>query len=366
MAGLGDTLADLLARSRASAVRGPAEDLRQVESFGPNPGALRMWLSTSEALPPKSPLVVVLHGCGQTPAGYAGTAGWLALAEQYGFCLLCPEQTRTNNANLCFNWFEDADIRRGSGEAASIAQMVRHALATLDLDPHRIFITGLSAGGAMTAVMLAAYPELFTAGAIIAGVPYGAALGVGAAMAAMRRVPELSAKAWGDKVRAASPSPARWPRVAIWHGEADTTVTPAAGRALAQQWCEVHSASLSPTAEPTALTRHNHTTWRRPDGEVVVELHRIAGLGHGTPIAAGGVHGCGTPAPWILEAGLSSTREILRSWGIGEIARPNFTHEPAPAPVRSGANAGMAGAPAPASAVSGTISRALRKAGLLR
>ena len=183
MAGLADTVAELLSRTRAASlgagVSGEGAELRPVTQFGSNPGALRMWLHVPEGLTAKAPLVVVLHGCGQTAAGYAAGAGWLATADRYGFAVLCPEQVGSNNANLCFNWFEEADIRRGGGEAESVAQMVRRAVDDLDLDGRRVFITGLSAGGAMAAVMLAAYPETFAAGAIIAGLPYGAASGVG-------------------------------------------------------------------------------------------------------------------------------------------------------------------------------------------
>ena len=270
MAGLADTVAELLSRTRAASlgagVSGEGAELRPVTQFGSNPGALRMWLHVPEGLTAKAPLVVVLHGCGQTAAGYAAGAGWLATADRYGFAVLCPEQVGSNNANLCFNWFEEADIRRGGGEAESVAQMLRRAVADLDLDGRRVFITGLSAGGAMAAVMLAAYPETFAAGVIIAGLPYGA----------------------------------------------------------------VHAATRS-AALPGASERHTHTAWSRPDGSVVVALHRIAGLGHGAPIAANGVDECGTPAPWILEAGLSSTREIARPWGLLKDKRRAAAPEPSSA-----------------------------------
>ena len=362
MTRLGDTVAELLARASAVPATSGASahgGLSPVADFGANPGALRMWLHMPEAPPEKAPLVVVLHGCGQTAAGYAAGAGWLELAERYGFGLLCAEQTRGNNANLCFNWFEDEDARRGLGEAASIAQMVRHALAGFNLDPRRVFVTGLSAGGAMTAVMLANYPEVFAGGAIIAGLPYGAASGVGQALGAMRRIPDLPAKSWGDQVRAAAPAPVSWPRVSIWHGGADAMVTPAAGEALALQWRDVHRTEEA-TAEPTTASGHTHTTWRGPSGDVSVELHRLGGLAHGTPIAAGGPDGCGTPAPWILEAGVSSTLEIARSWGLAGVRRSIGRDLPPAEPARP-TEPGLTSRP-----FDDTITRALRGAGLLR
>ena len=369
MPGLADTVAALvsraqsLARAKSLADAQPGGDLSLVQDFGSNPGALQMWLHLPESLAPQAPLVLVLHGCGQTAGGYARGAGWVELADRHGFALVCPQQARANNPNLCFNWFETGDVVRGHGEASSIAQMVRFALAEHHLDAGRVFITGLSAGGAMTAAMLATYPEMFAAGAIVAGLPYGAAGGVQQALAAMRQMPKLSAEAWGDKVRAAAPSPPRWPRVAIWHGDADPTVTPAAGEALARQWCDVHKVSRG-VHEPTEHDGHAQQIWRRPDGEVAVELHRIAGFGHGTPISTGGEEGCGSPAPWIVEAGVSSSLSIARFWGIAGARskhprrRGDATGARPSAPPRFSAP--------PAVDVAETIARALRGAGLMR
>ena len=137
-----------------------------------------MFAYVPEQLPRAPALVVVLHGCGQTAAAYDFGTGWSTLAKRYGFALLMPEQQRANNANTCFNWFNPGDIARGRGEAASIRQMIARMVADHEIDPRRIYITGLSAGGAMTSVMLAVYPEVFAGGAIIAGLPYGIASNV--------------------------------------------------------------------------------------------------------------------------------------------------------------------------------------------
>ena len=100
-------------------------------------------------------LVVVLHGCTQTAAGYDLGAGWSTLAERYGFVLLLPEQTPANNPKTCFNWFLPGDTARDRGEALSIRQMIEKTIGAHGVDRKRVFITGLSAGGAMTAAMLA-------------------------------------------------------------------------------------------------------------------------------------------------------------------------------------------------------------------
>ena len=101
----------------------------------------------------------MLHGCTQTAADYDQGSGWSQLADRHGFVLLYPEQNRANNANLCFNWFEPGDIARGKGEALSIRQMIGAVAVAHGMDRDRVFVTGLSAGGAMASVMLATYPE---------------------------------------------------------------------------------------------------------------------------------------------------------------------------------------------------------------
>src|SRR5262245_5165911 len=160
--------------------------LTEVCEFGSNPGVLRMF----EYVPSRrnSALVVVLHGSAQTAASYDLGAGWSTLADRYGFALLLPQQQNYNNPNNCFNWFLPGDIERGRGEAISICQMIETMTAAHRIDRRRVFITGLSAGGAMAGVMLATYPELFAAGAIIAGLPFGTATNVSEALESMVHV----------------------------------------------------------------------------------------------------------------------------------------------------------------------------------
>ena len=171
-------------------------------------------------------LVVVLHGCTQTAAGYDLGAGWSTLADRYGFVLLFAEQTPANNPKTCFNWFLPGDTTRDRGEALSIRQMVEKTIGAHGIDRARVFITGLSAGGAMTAAMLATYPEVFAAGAIIAGLPYGTAGNVQQAFESMFQGRSHIPQVWGDLVRGASTHRGPWPRVAIWHGDQDPTVKP--------------------------------------------------------------------------------------------------------------------------------------------
>ena len=206
--------------------REPAVRSSKSTGFGTNPGALRMFAFVPEQLPRAPALVVVLHGCGQTAAGYDFGTGWSTLAKRYGFALLMPEQQASNNANTCFNWFNPGDVARGRGEAASIRQMIARMVADHKIDPRRIYITGLSAGGAMTSVMLAAYPEVFAGGAIIAGLPFGIASNVREALGGMMQSTSRPADELGDLVRKASKHKGPWPKVSVWHGSADRTVNP--------------------------------------------------------------------------------------------------------------------------------------------
>ena len=186
MNGLKSTLANL-ARLRgrfegllagAAKAKGPeaefsARHLREVTGFGSNPGNLRMLTHMRRNLPESPALVVALHGCTQTAADYDRGSGWSELAYRHGFAVLFPEQKRANNPNNCFNWFLPSDTGRGAGEALSIRQMIDQMVEEQGIDRSRVFIVGLSAGGAMAAAMLAAYPEAFAGGAVIAGLPYG-------------------------------------------------------------------------------------------------------------------------------------------------------------------------------------------------
>ena len=298
--------------------RGPRSGLRKPRpappahaflqpTFEPNPGNLRMFLYVPNGLKAGAPLVVALHGCGQTAAGYGLEAGWGQLADEFGFALLAPEQKAVNNPHTCFNWFNPEDSARGAGEAASIAAMIQMALESHRLDARRVFISGLSAGGAMTSVMLATYPELFAGGAIIAGLPYGAAVNVRDALETMRSAPLRTPREWGDAVRAASPIAGPWPRISIWHGALDTTVNINNAQACLAQWADLNDLSLA-DARQEMMQGAVRLSW----GDRL-EIYTLPLMGHGVPIDSGDV---GIAAPFVLEAGMSSSRRIAEFWGL--------------------------------------------------
>src|SRR5262245_52717305 len=152
-----------------------AVTLTEVTGFGSNPGALKMFNFVPAGLPSGAPLVVVLHGCTETASSYSTQTGWGDLATRFGFATVFAEQQTANNSLGCFNWFQPSDTSRGQGEALSIQQMVDHMKSTRGSDPARIFVTGISAGGIMTEVMMATYPDVFAAGAVMSGAPYACA-----------------------------------------------------------------------------------------------------------------------------------------------------------------------------------------------
>jgi feruloyl esterase len=305
VAALAATLAVCAAPARAASL-GP------VTGFGSNPGNLAMYAYRPDALPAGAPLVVALHGCTQTATDYFDNAGWRKYADLWGFALVLAEQRTANNANRCFNWFEPGDTARGAGEALSVRQMVAHAVASYGLDAARVFVTGLSAGGAMTAVMLAAYPDVFAGGAIMAGLPYRCATSVASAFGCMNPGVDRTPAQWGDAVRAAFGHTGVRPRVEIWHGTADTTVVPANATELRDQWTDVLGVSQTPTSTGSLPGGASVEAY----GDGAVRVYRVAGMPHGTPVDPGtAIDRCGTAGTYYRDT-VCAPYHTARNWGL--------------------------------------------------
>lgn len=293
----------------------PTGRLVEIGRFGANPGGLKAYLHCPPQMEAGAALVVALHGCNQHVEDFALGSGWLTLADRFGFAVLFAEQQRANNPNLCFNWFEPDDIRRDRGEAASIRQMVDHVVAAHGIDRKRIFITGLSAGGAMANAVLALYPDLFAAGAIIAGLPFGTAFGMSQAFLRMQDRHPPAAAELRRSIRRATPRARKWPRLSVWQGSHDHTVRPNNAELILAQWLEPLGLGTEPDRTET-LGGHVHRVWLGKDGEPVLEDFRVRSAGHGLPVATAGASPVGRPGPFMLETDISSTARIARFFGL--------------------------------------------------
>ncbi|MEU9479403.1 PHB depolymerase family esterase [Streptomyces sp. NPDC048191] len=314
----------VLAVVLGTALAGPAPaaqasvTLTRVSDFGSNPGALTMYVYRPASLPAHPPVVVALHGCTQNAQGYADNSGLPRLADRDGFLLLFAETGSANNPSQCFNWFQTTDNRRGQGEALSVRQMVSQAVSAYGADPQRVYVTGLSAGGAMTAVMLATYPDVFSAGAVVAGLPYDCTKD-NSPYTCMNPGVDLSPAEWAQRARDAYPSyTGPWPRAAVWYGDQDTTVVPRNATELRDQWTALHGLSQTPSRTtaigPDATQQDQYLA---ADGTVAVEVDRVPGIGHGTPVDPGtGTDQCGSTGAPYFPASICSSYWIARFFGL--------------------------------------------------
>jgi poly(hydroxyalkanoate) depolymerase family esterase len=301
--------------------RAAAASLVQVTGFGSNPGDLLMYEYVPDGLPAGAPLVVALHGCTQTAAHYYNAAGWPKYAELWRFALVFPQQQIANNVERCFNWFQPDDYRRGQGEALSIRQMVDSMRARHGIDTSQVYVTGVSAGGAMTADMLAAYPDVFAGGGIIAAVPYACATDVVSGLSCALGAQDKTPRQWGDLVRDANPGwTGPWPRVAIWHGSLDVAVNPVNATEARDQWTDVWGIGQDPSSTVTLPGNGRgdtiETSYNDASARPAVKLYQVQGMGHGNPVDPGGaIHQCGT-TELFYPSFICSTYHTARFWGL--------------------------------------------------
>jgi poly(hydroxyalkanoate) depolymerase family esterase len=251
---------------------------------------------TPPGTPPSAPmpLVVMLHGCEQTPDDFAAGTRMNALAEEFGILVAYPSQPSDANANRCWNWFNRGDQLRGAGEPALIAGIVRQIIREHPVDPARVYVAGLSAGGSAANILGAAYPDLFAAVGVHSGLPVGAAHNSASAFVAMRQ------GAPGDRPTTSVPT-------IVFHGAADPVVHPRNGRFIAARALsalprlrKVERSGRSPGGRSYSTTTH-----RGKNSKPYCEHWVVEGSGH----AWSGGHASGS---YTDPAGPNASREMLR------------------------------------------------------
>ncbi len=231
-------------------------------SFGAR--AYKMYIPARDA-GQQRPLIVMLHGCKQDPDDFAAGTRMNALADEHGFIVVYPEQPATANASRCWNWFQAADQQRERGEPSLIAGITRDVIARHDVDPRRVYIAGLSAGGAMAEIMAHTYPELYAAVGVHSGLPYAAAHDVASAFAAMRGLKLHPGPLCGESMSHPVPT-------IVFHGDVDSTVHPSNGeRVFASRTLESGEESGRP---------YTRTIQAGESGKPAMEHWLVHGAGH--------------------------------------------------------------------------------------
>ena len=278
-------------------------------AFGLNPGELSA--SYFQGAKDNKNLIVLLHGCAQQGQVLAQQSGLMALADKKQFSLLIPQQSQDNNIQGCFNWFSSQDIEQNQGESLSIKNMI----TSVNADHHfnKIYIIGLSAGGAMASSMLVNYPQLFTAGAIIAGIPYPCAHNLTTAIACMRSGPSQDPEQLTQLVHQINNSTNHWPTLSIWTGSQDTVVNPKNSQQLAIHWAELTQSSKQPII--SEHPGYKVSQWQGQNKQVNVELIEIENMGHGIAVAPQKIDG-GSEAPFVINTPISTVLYLLEAWEI--------------------------------------------------
>ena len=236
----------------------------------------KLYIPTSYA-GQRLPLVVMLHGCIQSADAFARGTRMNALAEEHQCFVLYPEQTHAANRSRCWNWFKQTDQRRGQGEPAIIAGMTQEVVGAYAIDPARVYVAGLSAGGAMAAVMATVYPEIYAAVGVHSGLACGSAHDLPSALAVMRGMPPASGGPSDSTVQApATPT-------IVFHGDRDRTVHPRNGEHLVSRSLQQNGASTDGSIERAQVPggrAYTRTVHRDLTGRVVLEYWRVHGGGH--------------------------------------------------------------------------------------
>ena len=237
------------------------------------------------------PLVVMLHGCKQNPDDFAAGTRMNELADEIGFIVVYPEQAAVANVSKCWNWFKAADQKRDAGEPSLIAGITHDVIARYNVDPRRVYVAGLSAGGAMAAIMGRTYPDLYAAIGVHSGLAYAAARDVASALAAMRGYGRAPEPRCGESGTQSIPT-------IVFHGDGDTTVHPRNGE-------QVFASQSVENGEANGR-RYTRTV---ASGKPALEHWLVHGAGHAWS-------GGSAKGSFADPRGPDATRAMLRLFGL--------------------------------------------------
>jgi len=286
------------ARTPRDTSQEPGEFLEGSFSNAAGSRRYRLYVPARPASGPR-PLVVMLHGCKQNPDDFAAGTTMNALAEEHGCLVLYPEQPSSANANACWNWFEGAHQDRDGGEPAILAGMTREVLREHGGDPARVFVAGLSAGGAMAAILGGTHPELYAAVGVHSGLPAGCAHDLMSALNAMKGTR-------GRKKRSAASGGGKRVPAIVFHGDCDSTVHASNGEAVLRQFASGDKLrEVEERGHDDKGRSHTRTTLVDAGGRTVAEYWVLHGAGHAWS-------GGSTAGSYAEAGGPNASREMLR------------------------------------------------------
>ena len=262
-----------------------ADDRRQGEfrdhRFTCEAGSMHYKLFIPAGVRARAPLIVMLHGCTQSPDDFARGTRMNALAQEHGYVVAYPAQSKGKNPSKCWNWFRSGDQQRGQGEPAMLAALTRHLVEAHRLDERRVYVAGLSAGGAMAAVLANTYPDVYAAIGVHSGLPFGVARDLPSAFAAMKQGAMPVATAATTRTDSV-------PAI-VFHGDRDTTVDPCNGVAVVEQCMGTAAAENTEFVGTRATVErgsvpggrsYTRTIFSNAEGTVVAEQWLVHGAGH--------------------------------------------------------------------------------------
>jgi poly(hydroxyalkanoate) depolymerase family esterase len=306
----------------ASTLLAQSNGLTEVVQFGSNPGNLKMFVHKPPSVDAgMEALVVVLHGCGQTAADAAQLTGWNKLADLYRFVVVYPQQKFLNNPNLCFNWFNPRDITLGQGEGESIFQMIAYALPQYAIDSQRVFVTGLSAGAAMSVVLMATHPATIRSGAIFAGGAYHIATNPLQSAQALLGDLHPTQATMVALVRAQNPAySGPYPYLTIYQGNQDPIVHRSNADLLLTQWAGIHGIDTIPDQVQRAYAGIQDLTRKEfadSSGKTIVVKYEVNNMGHRVLVKPGNEDDAGGKSGTFgMDKGFHSTYQTAQEFGL--------------------------------------------------